>query len=314
MGWWLGFELVAGGKVSDGCPQSVVASGGFVMFAVDVCSLPATGSSTFVLVASLFLLVAGVIVARWVRRPAGRLSVVVAPLVLLGGLVLAPQAVDPCAPATTVPSVTTTVAPTTTTTTSTTTTLAPVDYQVGATGPSGGIIFYKDLTRPAGSQYFEVACAGWSDGTCGGNDGADPTAVWGCFLTPITGVDGTLIGIGEQNTTEIVNPVTGCSTPGIAAQRASALVLGGQSDWFLPSKDELNALCKWAFNDTAIAVCNNDGAGDLSLTGVGSFSTGPYWSSSEDAGHGAWYQFFDYGHQTYGGKNSTYYVRPVRAF
>jgi LPXTG-motif cell wall-anchored protein len=57
------------------------------MFAVDVCDLPATGGSTFVLVAGLFVLVAGVIVTRWVRASAGRLSVVVAPLVLLGGLV-----------------------------------------------------------------------------------------------------------------------------------------------------------------------------------------------------------------------------------
>ena len=53
------------------------------MFAVGVCDLPATGGSTFVLVAGLFLLIAGVLVTRWVRSSAGRLSVVVAPLVLL---------------------------------------------------------------------------------------------------------------------------------------------------------------------------------------------------------------------------------------
>jgi len=52
----------------------------------------------FVVFAGLFVLLAGVIVTRWVRQSAGRLSVVVAPLVLLGGFVLAPQVVDPCAP------------------------------------------------------------------------------------------------------------------------------------------------------------------------------------------------------------------------
>jgi LPXTG-motif cell wall-anchored protein len=68
------------------------------MFAVDVCNLPKTGGSMFVVFAGLFVLLAGVIVTRWVRQSAGRLSVVVAPLVLLGGFVLAPQVVDPCAP------------------------------------------------------------------------------------------------------------------------------------------------------------------------------------------------------------------------
>ena len=79
------------------------------MFAVGVCDLPETGGSTFVLVAALFMLVAGVIVLRWVRPSAGRLSVVVAPLVLLGGLVLAPSVTDPCAPPTTTVSPSTTV-------------------------------------------------------------------------------------------------------------------------------------------------------------------------------------------------------------
>ena len=100
---------------------------------------------------------------------------------------------------------------------------------VGDIGPGGGVIFYKDLTRAVGSQYFEAACAGWSDGTCGGSDLTDPTAQWGCFGTLIAGADGTNIGTGEKNTTDIV---TGCPTVGIAARRAKNLVLGGQSDWF----------------------------------------------------------------------------------
>jgi len=92
------------------------------VFAVDVCRLPATGGSIFVLVVGLFLLAAGAIVTRWVRQSAGRLSVVVAPLVLLGGLALTPQMTDPCMPPTTA-TPTTTVAPDATA--SPTTTVAP---------------------------------------------------------------------------------------------------------------------------------------------------------------------------------------------
>jgi hypothetical protein len=208
---------------------------------------------------------------------------------------------------------TTTVAPTTTTvapTTTTTTTVAPVVYNVGDKGPGGGFIFYKDLTRAAGSQYFEVACAGWSDGTCGGSDLTDPQFTWGCYLTPITGADGTAIGDGEQNTTDIV---TSCATAGIAAKVADALVLGGQDDWFVPSKDELNALCKWAYGDTVNAVCNNDGKGSFSLT-YGGFSNNVYWSSSEYTTSDVWFWYFYYGGYATTVKTYAAYVRPVRAF
>ena len=116
------------------------------MFAVDVCNLPETGGSTFVLVAGLLLLVVGVIVTRWVRQSAGRMSVVVAPLVLLGSLALAPQVANPCAPATTtVAPVTTTAAPTTTvapvaTTAAPVTTVAPTTTTtVAPSGPAGTV-------------------------------------------------------------------------------------------------------------------------------------------------------------------------------
>ncbi len=298
------------------------------MNAVDVCGLPGTGGSTFVLITGVFLLVAGVIVARWVRQSAGRMSVVVAPLVLLGGLALVPQVADPCAPATTtvapsvttvaatnstvpsatttVPSATTTVPSATTTVPSaTTTTLAPGGYQVG---PGGGIIFYDAGSIQPWGRYLEVACAGWSDGVCGGNDLTDPQPAWGCNGANISGANGTLIGTGEQNTTDIV---AGCSESGIAAGLADALVLGGQSDWFLPSLDELNELCKYARSTGqaagALPLCSGGGL----LTG---FSSGSYWSSSEFVDVIAWGQDFYIGVQYNFAKNSTLYVRPVRAF
>jgi len=164
---------------------------------------------------------------------------------------------------------------------------------VGDRGPGGGIIFYKNLTRAVGSQYFEAACAGWSDGTCGGSDLTDPTAVWGCFGTRIAGANRTAKGAGEQNTDNIV---TGCPTLGIAARRAKNLVLGGKSDWFLPSKNELNQMY-------------------IRRIAIGGFTSGFYWSSSEDGDNYAWNQSFNYGNQYNGyGKTYAYYVRPMRAF
>jgi hypothetical protein len=163
---------------------------------------------------------------------------------------------------------------------------------VGDIGPGGGIIFYKNLTRAVGSQYFEVACGGWSDGTCGGSDLTDPQAEWGCYPSSISGADGTAMGTGEQNTTDIV---TGCATAGIAAKLAYDLVLGGQSDWFLPSQDELNQIY-------------------VQQTAIGGFSTGVYWSSSENSDYLAWLQFFGNGDQGGGHKGVAGYIRPVRAF
>ena len=110
------------------------------MFAVEVCNLPETGGSTFVLVAGSLLLVVGVIVTRWVRQSAARMSVVVAPLVLLGSLALAPQVANPCAPATTtVAPVTTTAAPTTTVAPVATTVAPTTTTTVAPSGPAGTV-------------------------------------------------------------------------------------------------------------------------------------------------------------------------------
>ena len=84
------------------------------MFAVEVCSLPATGGATGVAVAAVFLLVLGVIGARWVRASAGRVSIVaVVPLLLLGiGAAMTQPSSTSCNSSTvttTVPEVTTTV-------------------------------------------------------------------------------------------------------------------------------------------------------------------------------------------------------------
>jgi hypothetical protein len=105
------------------------------------------------------------------------------------------------------------------------------------------------------------------------------------------------------------------NTAGKAGTVARAFQGGGKTDWFLPSKDELNALCKWAGNDTVNTICNNNGSGTgFSLTN-GGFASGYYWSSSESDAGLAWTQSFLNGSQHYNvAKEDALYVRPVRAF
>ena len=168
-------------------------------------------------------------------------------------------------------------------------------YKVGQTGPGGGKIFYVDLTRPAGSKYFEAACAGWQN-NCDGKT-ADPEAKW-MIGSSGAGADGTAIGTGEQNTTDIADNVGGCPTSGIAARLANDLTLGGQSDWFLPSIDELNQM-----------YTNLHSAS----TPLGGFSAGRYWSSTSGVGLFASLKDF-VGMDVAQYKSFMNYVRPVRAF
>ncbi len=132
-------------------------------------------------------------------------------------------------------------------------------------------------------------------------------AQWGCYGTTISGADGSAIGIGVQNTIDIE---VGCTAAGTAADICANLTLGGYSDWFLPSKDELNLM--W------INLADTDGNG--SSTGVtdpnniGGFANSGYWSSTEYDNDYAWIQYFSYGGQGSPYKSGSASVRAIRAF
>jgi len=115
------------------------------------------------------------------------------------------------------------------------------------------------------------------------------TAEWGCYGTEISGAFSTAIFTGAQNTINIMN---GCSTAGIAARLCGDLVLGGYSDWYLPSLDELNKLY-------------------INKVAIGGFTDDFYWSSTEYDNSNAWIQYFDDGTQFYDDKS--FYIVIVRA-
>jgi hypothetical protein len=118
------------------------------------------------------------------------------------------------------------------------------------------------------------------------------SAQWGCFLTEIPGASGTAIGTGNQNTIDIM---AGCSDAGIAARLCGDLVQGGYSDWYLPSKDELNQLY-------------------INRVAIGGFANSFYWSSTENDDLFASYQAFNSGVQTNAIKDESFYVRAIRSF
>ena len=205
---------------------------------------------------------------------------------------------------------------------------------VGDTGPGGGKVFYVraggGTFTSTGSdcntacKYLEAAPANWLTGTIG-----DPTRSWATNInvpsnqiTLVLGADGTVIGTGYQNSRDIVAQ-TGNVAATSAAVEARAYQGNSKTDWHLPSKDELNQMCKWQRGQEWVSdttICNNAGVLN-SGRGASGFS-GSYWSSSERILFEttiAWFQFFGDGDGggSQGGANKSItsrFVRPVRAF
>jgi hypothetical protein len=117
---------------------------------------------------------------------------------------------------------------------------------------------------------------------------------WDKGTYTITGGTGTAIGTGLSNTNKII---TSQGEPAIiyAAGLARAYKGGGYTDWYLPSKDELEKL---SYNKEII----------------GGFVNYYYWSSSEFDQSKAWFQTFFSGRQSTSVKGEPAIVRAVRSF
>lgn len=127
--------------------------------------------------------------------------------------------------------------------------------------------------------------------------------VWSNRDTSLIGASAQSSWDGLSNSNAIVGQAGHTSS-------AAALCLNstnsGQSDWYLPSLQELNML--WNnYYTVARSISQIAGATQLG-------NNANYWSSSEDFAYSAWLFSFANGNAYNGYKDTTYYVRAVRAF
>ena len=194
------------------------------------------------------------------------------------------------------------------------------DYVPGDTGPAGGIVFYDKGKYRDGWRFMEAAP---SDVTSEFNPTWEYQHIFGLYRTEADGVNlavgtGTAIGTGKANTEALVNAMGTTAyyigddstenTEYYAARTCSLYEYGGYADWFLPSKDELNAMYENLY--------------DIEVP-IGNFTDTFYWSSSEypnapGYGNSPFYvciQYFLNGSSLMNPRQqSMYRVRPARVF
>ena len=164
-----------------------------------------------------------------------------------------------------------------------------VTYALGDIGPGGGLVFLI-----SGGLTYEMAPKTWGDNETNG-------IAW-CSDTTNSVSTNDAIGTGSANTTAMLTTAgsfVACTSSAPNAVRAYAG--GGLTDWFLPSKDELNAMYTYSL------------VGGFNSATYG-FASVIYWSSSQYATDAAWLQKVDFGNQSNDTKNNSLRVRPVRAF
>jgi hypothetical protein len=150
----------------------------------------------------------------------------------------------------------------------------------------GGIIAY--ILQSGDPGYI----AGETHGLIAAPTDQSAGIVWWNGSYTITGATATALGTGNANTNTII---TNQGAGSYAAQLCADLVLGGYSDWYLPSKDELNKLY-------------------LNKTPIGGFANFYYWSSTEVHSMYACNQYFGNGLLVYYDKDNPGNVRAIRAF
>jgi len=167
-------------------------------------------------------------------------------------------------------------------------------YAIGEIGPSGvGIVFY---IIDGGLHGLEVAPEDQSTGAAWSN--IFDVLVNGISPLPVE------IGTGSANTSAIIGQVGHSAS---AAKLCRDYRAAEEGDWFLPSRNELNAI--W---DNLV---HNGSGGN---NGVGGFALDSYWNSSENEDAWGVYarfkNFTDGSQEEYADKLDERRVRAIRVF
>jgi len=167
-------------------------------------------------------------------------------------------------------------------------------FDIGDSGPAGGIIFYVDFggfTMTDNGQichYLEAAPVDAPE---------SPNITWGPSGLSVSTEE--WIGTGKQNTINIITELNslGDTTSTYAARICDDFVHGGHSDWFLPSYDEL------------VLMYDN-----LHSEGLGGFTSAYYWSSSMNDSSSIKSHSFNSNTVYQDWLTNQSRVRPIRAF
>ena len=136
-------------------------------------------------------------------------------------------------------------------------------------------------------HYLEVAISATSPAW------TDATYAWSGNTNTSIGTTSTAIGSGYKNTLAMISQNNTINKAGTIVREYSG---GGFTDWYLPSKDELNQLYS-------------------ARTQIGGLGGSYYWSSSEYNNGNSWLQDFSNSfNQSASSKDGSNTVRPVRAF
>jgi len=133
--------------------------------------------------------------------------------------------------------------------------------------------------------------------------GGDLRYASGCYAMSIPGASAVGLGSGKSNTEAIVSA---CPESNIAAKIADDLVLNGKSDWFLPSRDELNAMYPHRAGIGIRIAENNQVYASSTFPNADTFAAQMFTTDS-DTGFISGRQFSVERIEKY-----SYYVRPIR--